>query len=127
MIYTTYFAKLKTLPEDVVPISICAKSPKWYNGLEYKKLAPSYSILMEYKEKGDEKTYIKRYENEILNKLDVYDVLRDLSNLVENLDPKDQSCSVALVCFEKSSDFCHRHLVGKWLEDNGFVVKEWNN
>lgn len=41
MIYTTYFAKLKSLPKDIIPISICGKAPTGYKGLEYKKLAPS--------------------------------------------------------------------------------------
>lgn len=40
MIYTTYFANLKRLPQDVVPISICGKATEWYDGLQYKKLAP---------------------------------------------------------------------------------------
>jgi len=46
MIYTSYFAKLKSLPEDIIPISICAKSPNWYKGLQYKRLAPTYDLLL---------------------------------------------------------------------------------
>ena len=38
MIYTSYFGKLKSLPKNIIPIAICAKSPNFYNGLEYKKL-----------------------------------------------------------------------------------------
>ena len=30
MIYTSYFAKLKSLPENIIPISICGKAPDWY-------------------------------------------------------------------------------------------------
>ena len=37
MIYTTYFAQLRNLPKNIIPISICAKAPSWYNGLQYKK------------------------------------------------------------------------------------------
>ena len=33
MIYTSYFAKLKYLPKDIVPISICGKCPEWYKGI----------------------------------------------------------------------------------------------
>ena len=29
MIYTSYFAKLKALPNNIIPISICAKVPSW--------------------------------------------------------------------------------------------------
>ena len=34
---------------------------------------------------------------------------------------------VALVCYEKPEGFCHRHLVADWLNENGIVVKEWEN
>lgn len=48
MIYTSYFAKLKSLPDNIVPISICGKAPNWYTGLQYKKLAPKYDFFMEW-------------------------------------------------------------------------------
>ena len=49
MIYTSYFAKLKSLPDNIVPISICGKAPDWYEGLQYKKLAPKYDFFMKWK------------------------------------------------------------------------------
>lgn len=49
MIYTTYFAKLRNLPSNIIPISICAKAPSWYTGLQYKKLAPKYNFFTEWK------------------------------------------------------------------------------
>ena len=46
MIYTSYFAKIKELERNnIIPISICAKVPDWYKGLQYKKLAPKIWIL----------------------------------------------------------------------------------
>ena len=30
----------------------------------------------------------------------------------------------ALVCYEKPSDFCHRHLVADWLNKNGYDCEE---
>ena len=39
MIYTSYFAKLRSLPENIVPVSICGKAPDWYKGLQYKNLS----------------------------------------------------------------------------------------
>ena len=41
-IYTSYFAKLKSLPEGTIPISICGKAPSWYQGAQFKVLAPKY-------------------------------------------------------------------------------------
>lgn len=39
MLYTSYFAQLKNLSNDIVPISICGKAPNWYDGLQYKKVS----------------------------------------------------------------------------------------
>ena len=50
MIYTSYFAKLDSLPNNIVPISICGKAPDWYKGLQYKKLAPKWNFFKIWKE-----------------------------------------------------------------------------
>lgn len=39
----------------------------------------------------------------------------------------NQDFHIALVCYEKPSDFCHRHLVAQWLSQNGFKCKEWRS
>ena len=48
MIYTSYFAKLNKLPNNIIPISICGKAPDWYKGLQYKKLAPKYDFFIKW-------------------------------------------------------------------------------
>lgn len=122
MIYTSYFAKLKSLPDDIIPISICAKAPNWYQGLQYKKLAPKYDFFMKWKETHDNEYYIKCFNEQILNNLDALNVIKDLSDLIpEDITGK----TICLVCYEKPSDFCHRHLVADWLNQNGFECKEW--
>lgn len=31
-----------------------------------------------------------------------------------------------LLCYEKPSDFCHRHIAAEWIESGtGIVVREW--
>lgn len=47
MLYTTYFAKLRTLPPDITPVSICGKTSEWYTGAQYKKLAPKWDFFQE--------------------------------------------------------------------------------
>lgn len=124
MIYTSYFAKIKKSPWYYTPVSICAKPPNGYSGLEYKKLAPSYSILMEYKRAPDKEQYIKRFESEILDKLNPHDVVKDLLALTGNLKGLDYGPEILLVCYEKPSDFCHRHLVANWLNEYGYQIEE---
>ena len=118
MIYTSYFAKLKSLPDNIIPISICAKAPDWYTGLQYKKLAPKYKFFMEWKENHDNDYYIKCFNEQVLNKLDPAKVYLELCNLAQS----DEFC---LVCYEKPTDFCHRHLVSDWLNKNGFKCDEY--
>jgi uncharacterized protein YeaO (DUF488 family) len=126
MIYTSYFSKLKKLPKDIIPVSICAKAPSWYDGLEYKKLAPSYDILMQYKSNPNEEVYIKRFKEEILNKRLPSQTVVDLLALVGNFKGLNYSPSICLVCYEKPTDFCHRHLVADWLKENGYSCEEIN-
>ena len=119
MIHTSYFAKLKKLPADLIPISISIYPPRGWNGLQYKKLAPSASILSDWKRDGDCKRYIDRYMNDILSKLDPIRVASDLQSLAG--EGKD----IVLVCYEKSEDFCHRHLVAEWLDQHGIRCEEY--
>ena len=119
MIYTSYFAKLKSLPENIIPISICGKAPDWYNGLQYKKLAPKYEFFMKWKENHNNDYYIKCFNEQVLNKLDPMRVYQELCSLAK-------SDEFALICYEKPSDFCHRHLVSEWLKERGFDIEEWD-
>ena len=124
MIYTSYFAKLKSLPDNIIPISICGKAPDWYKGLQYKKLAPKYDFFMKWKENHDNDYYIKCFNEQVLDKLDIITVLRDLIDLTNAIeDPIGKE--VCLICYEEPSDFCHRHLVADWLKKNGCKCKEW--
>lgn len=125
MIYTSYFAKLNSLPKSIIPISICAKAPDWYRGLQYKKLAPTYNILMKYKRDHNKEDYICQFQEQILNKLNASEVVFDLGRLVDK-DGTFYSFDICLICYEKPSDFCHRHLVSDWLNKAGFECKEWS-
>jgi len=125
MIYTSYFAQLRNLPSDVIPISICAKAPDWYTGFQYKKLAPKYGFFMEWKKTHDNDYYIEHFQKEVLDTLLPSEVVLQLLSMVGNFKGLNYLPHIALICYEKPSDFCHRHLVAKWLNNNGFEVKEW--
>lgn len=124
MIYTSYFAKLKSLPDNVIPISICGKAPDWYKGLQYKKLAPKYDFFMEWKKSHDNDYYIKCFNEQVLSNINASDVVMELKHLCGK--SLWENPPIALICYEKPSDFCHRHLVAEWLRQNGFECKEWN-
>ena len=58
-----------------------------------------------------------------MDQLNAVDVIKELNYLVPNVNGKN----IALICYEKPSDFCHRHLVAEWLNDNGFKCEEWRS
>ena len=120
MIYTTYFANLRKLPKSITPIAICAGLPKGYTGLSYKKLAPKYSFFSEWKETHDNDFYIKQFNFLVLKPLSPESVVEDLKRLSPTKD-------FALVCYEKPTDFCHRHIVADWLKQNGYACEEYPN
>lgn len=120
MIYTTYFAKLKKLPEDIIPIAICRYVPEGLrlSCYRYFELAPNPDILMDYKRTGDVEKFTKDYEEQILSKLDPHGLVRDITKWAGDKD-------IAFICYEKSTDFCHRHLVAEWLRKAGYECQEF--
>lgn len=120
MIYTSYFANLKSLPSNVVPVAICGKKPDWYEGLHYPTLAPKYDFFKEWKQNQDDAYYTKCYQEQVLDNLCFVRVMQELQQLTG--DKKD----ICLVCYEAPDKFCHRHLVSKWLQEQGILASEWN-
>jgi uncharacterized protein YeaO (DUF488 family) len=121
-IYTSYFGAISKISKfDVVPIAICGRSPSWYTGMEYKRLAPKYESFIEYKNTNNWDTYVQHYTDEVLSMLYQIDVVRDLLLRSNNKNP-------VLLCYEapESGLHCHRHLVAEWLRVYGYDVEEFN-
>lgn len=117
-VYTSYFSNAKRLGANGIEIvGIALYPPKWFTGVSIKSLAPSYSI---FKYSSTQEEYIARFKSEILSKLDAkstYERIKSFSN------GKD----VALCCFETPHEFCHRHLVAEWLNNElGLQIEEFN-
>lgn len=129
IIYTTNFANLKKLPKDIIPISICSKAPDWYNGLQYRRLAPKYGFYIQWKQTHDNEYYIKCYNEQVLSVLTPRQVCVDLYYMISTRIAAIDYKSIALICYEKSTEFCHRHLVREWLkpylESIGMKCEEW--
>lgn len=119
MIYTTYFSNLANLPDNIVPISICGRAPDWYKGRQYKKLAPKKEFFNIWKNNHNNDYYIEEFNKQVLDGLDAKEVVSEL------FDGIPEGCAIALVCYEKPNEFCHRKLVAKWLCSHGFEVKEY--
>lgn len=135
IIYTSYFAKLKSLPDNIIPVSICGKAPDWYKGLQYRKLAPKYDFFMKWKENHDNDYYVEHFQAEVLDNLSIVKTLHeihlflpyDIRTKITSSVWSNDDWHIALICYEKPSDFCHRHLVADWLNSNGIACKEWED
>jgi hypothetical protein len=111
LIYTSNFARCAT---NIQAVSIALKSPEWYKGREYKKLAPPNWLLQDYHKGLSIEDYELYYYSEVLSRLNACEVVHDLGN------------NAILLCWESASDFCHRHLVAKWLnKEIGIEVEEY--
>jgi uncharacterized protein YeaO (DUF488 family) len=115
MIYTSYFSSKKYKPEDGVAI---ARWCSFWPGLTFKTLAPSEELLswwkslpLEERASSDAQDFYEKLYRAQLSKLNP-------AEIATILDGK------TLLCFERSDEFCHRHIVAKWLREAGFECEE---
>lgn len=113
MIYTGYFAKTKFyIEQGLQVVSIAGKAPDFYKGPKYPSLAPSYNMFMDWKKgKIDNMEYTELFKKH-LDTLDKEAVKRFLSSFGKD---------VILLCYEKPGDFCHRHIVADWIENELYM------
>lgn len=125
MIFTSYFAQIRNFPDNIVPLSISQYPPKWYTGACTKILAPPPELLFSYKGKEvSDEEYTTVYTKKIVDMLEFGSLNLDkiINNTVpitrDGLPVKESNTNhIALCCFEKSTDFCHRHILASILND----------
>ena len=91
-LYTSYFSKVRALPEGTVPISISLWPPKGYAGAQLRCLAPTKEILTKYKQDGDWAAYVEKYEKDVLGKLRQETIMQEITRLSGGKD-------AAILCF----------------------------
>jgi len=120
MIYTTYLAKLKNDPDIPQKIGSCfvyhiaiARAPK-----ENRCVAPTWTLLNEYKLNGNWESYKEIYLDQIRKSPEAQEWIQKRSNeaLIGN---------ILLVCYEKSNERCHRRLLAE--EIARLINSEVNN
>ena len=129
-IYTSYFANLKTLEEaGLYCVSICNKVPSFFKGPNIESVAPTNSILAEIKKSehtpADEERYKQRYINEVLCAYRFHPEY--LVNLLKYFSSQEDNRDIALLCYERPEDFCHRHILAEWLNEriSGLNIEEY--
>ena len=130
-IYTSYFANIKTLEENnIYPVGICNKVPQFFENPNLESVAPSNSILYEYKNSAqtdaDREHYKERYINEILCAYRFHP--ENLTERLEYFSSQEDDKDIALVCYERPEDFCHRHILAEWLNErlgDKYIIEEY--
>lgn len=126
MIYTSYYAMCSAMPQNMMRVGISRYVPQWFRGYHCLALAPTQDILDEWRAKHDRELYTQRFNKEVLATATQAQCLSFLSSKAEC--PRiweDPHNHIVLLCYEKPSDFCHRHLVTEWLRKVGVKCKEW--
>lgn len=112
-IYTSYWGNAKRLAkEGVEPVAICRGKPRWFRGKAYDRLAPTWPMMGMPLDK-----FWKSYR-EMVRKLDAVVVAEELEEMCG-------SKQIALMCYERNPEECHRHVVSEWMTENGIPVVEW--
>lgn len=121
VLWTGYFASIpKYEKHGLFPVSISRWSPKWLNCPNSLDLAPSVDLLRWYKSSvvKDFQRYVERYVEETLLGLKLEEVVADLMQMSGGRD-------IVLCCYEKSDEFCHRHILSEWFRQHGYDVCEF--
>ncbi|MDR2769804.1 MAG: DUF488 domain-containing protein [Puniceicoccales bacterium] len=124
VIYTSYFAFVPKLPENMLKISIALFTPQWAKVDEYfPSLNPTELLLREAKSGAIPiEEAMKKYQREILSKLSPIKIYKELIGVLN----KSNKQHLALLCYEKPGEVCHRRIVAKWLEiGNSVSVPEY--
>ena len=118
MYYTSYFGNMNKIDRTkYVLASISFQKPDFCdeNVLDCSFLGPWKDLLDDYKNGTiSEKEYADQYLDNLKR------LWPGLSNWFLINAPKD----IVFLCYEKPSEFCHRHLLAQFLEEQGFECKE---
>lgn len=120
MIYTGYYAKLNSYKNlGLEPIAISGKVPDFYEGFCYPDFAPRYKMFQRWKNKEiTNEGYVEEYRAH-LNTLNKDEIDFDFKEYTV------EGNNIILLCYEKSGEFCHRHVLADWLEENfGWRIEE---
>lgn len=119
MIYTSYYGNVKNLPEDSILVSISVTQP-YYIEKVIPQFKPWWETVNNIK-KGiiDETEYTRQY----LSKISKYN--DKTWNVIKKMYESEKN--YILLCYEKPEDFCHRHILSKFLNEKlNINIQEWS-
>jgi hypothetical protein len=114
MIQTSYFAKMNKMTDEEKGrcYSIVSSPPILLKIPNIHELAPSHTMLLTYKKNKDKFRYTELYLAKLYTR-----GFREVMGIIPD--------NAILLCYEKSGDFCHRHILAAWLKKYGVEVTEY--
>jgi uncharacterized protein YeaO (DUF488 family) len=110
-VYTSYFARAKNFSnEDFIKIAICFKPVRGF-GIWFSVVPPAEEVFALKRGEITEDYFRLRYIQHLNERKDQ---IAENTHFLKNPDNKD----VILLCYEKPQDFCHRHILADWLNEN---------
>lgn len=95
-------------------VSIARWNPCWFTGERYIDLAPPVGLIKDWKNGLMQDDYTARYYSEVIEKINLDKVLRDLDGKI-------------LLCYEPRGEFCHRRIFAEYVEkETGVIIPEWS-
>lgn len=116
-IYTSYFGNSRKLREaGIKMICVAIGKPRFMTGIpQMLNVCPTRYMISEACSRNE---YLKLYDRILAS--------QEASKVIEQIESLSGGQDVALCCYEKPGDFCHRHILAKWLtEKTGIEITEF--
>lgn len=116
-IFTSYFGNIRKLKEaEVNMICVAIGKPRFIAGIPQMLNVCPTRYMVSGPCSHDE--YLKLYDRILAS--------QDANQVVKQIEMLSGGKDVALCCYEKPGDFCHRHILAKWITENtGIEITEF--
>lgn len=116
-IFTSYFGNSRKLKEaGVNMICVAIGKPRFIAGIPQMLNVCPTRYMVSGPCSHDE--YLKLYDRILAS--------QDANQVVKQIEMLSGGKDVALCCYEKLGDFCHRHILAKWITENtGIEITEF--
>lgn len=124
ILYTSYYSNKHRKDISGFQVAISRYKPKWLDFnkegiLWYEILSPSKELLKKYKNGlVTEDKFRLEYLLQVSKNLECSKALESISKVLDN------GTNIILLCYEKSNDFCHRHILAEIFNEEGYQTKE---
>lgn len=118
-IHTSNYSKARKLDKSkYLFVSISIYPPKGWSGLNAPELAPTHELLKAYHNGMSESDYEREYRKQISH-------LKNIRSQFESMAQKANGRDIALLCYEKVGEFCHRFILSDIIyEEYGYRITE---